>query len=601
MDRINLEKFQVNEETRQITFSCASPTPYQRYDQEHNIAYNEILIVNESAVDLSRLNNSAPLLFNHDTDKLLGMVEKAWIVQDRVYVRVRFSKNDDFADRIYKDILDGLIKNVSIGYLVQEYEDKKENGVNNRYVQKWMIYETSIVSIAADDKVGIRSLKIKDNIKMNCEQQEEKQLIQEQIEKEVVEQIVEQKIENEQPKEQQIIEQVIDQQVDQIQKLKLENEALKLENEKLQHLLAEQPKEQIIEQTVEQQIDEQTKEEIEKMGEDFNIPKEQIKSAIDKKLSVKEFKQVIKQKSFNIKSKEDKKMKNEFRDFLSARNFDKPFIMRDFTGFADTALVGTETTPLVAALDKRLGVKGYRALNGLRSNISIPVQRTRLTVDEVGICADSTDSNPQFEAVELTPHKITGSVLICKEMLANTNSDVEAFIIDSLLKEITYKTQALMLSKVAEGAGREINYSAITAITWSDILAMEAAIDGYLVDNTAFVMSPSARAALKATPKAENTIAGFICQGNQVNGYAVNVSGVVDNDNIYYGDWNQLVLATWGQGIQILVDPYSEARSGNIVIVASALVDSAVVQKNAFALGRVQESSSDSSSSESSL
>jgi len=75
---------------------------------------------------------------------------------------------------------------------------------------------------------------------------------------------------------------------------------------------------------------------------------------------------------------------------------------------------------------------------------------------------------------------------------------------------------------------------------------MEAAIDGYLVDNMAFVMSPSARASLKATPKAEGTIAGFICENNEVNGYTVNVTGVAGNDNIYFGDWNELVLGTWG-------------------------------------------------------
>ena len=67
-EKINFEKFQVNEETREITFSCASDKPYQRYDQEHEIAYNQILVVDESAVNLQRLNNSAPLLFNHDTD-----------------------------------------------------------------------------------------------------------------------------------------------------------------------------------------------------------------------------------------------------------------------------------------------------------------------------------------------------------------------------------------------------------------------------------------------------------------------------------------------------------------------------------------------------
>lgn len=594
MNKINFQKFEVNQENRQITFSCCTTTPYQRYDQQTDIVYNQILVINQQAVDLSRLNNSAPLLFNHDSDRLLGVVEKAWIVEDRVYVRVRFSQNDVFADRIFKDILDGLIKNVSIGYSVEAYQDKRENGINNRYVTKWFIYQTSIVSIPADCSCGVRNLNIRDDNNMDCGKQE-KQLIQEQIEKEVTEQVIEQKIESEQPKteqaKEQIQEQVVDQKEDQIQRLKIENQALKDEIAKIkeQPKVEQEVKEQVVEQVKEQIIDEQAKEEIKKLGEDFNVPQEEIRSAIENKITVKEFKNKIKTKSFNIKSKDDKKMdKKEFSRFLSERNFDKPFMLRDFTGFTSQALVGTETTPLVAALDKRLGVKGYRALNGLHSNISIPVQSKRLTVGEVGICESATDSNPQFTNVELSPKKITGSVLVCKQMLHNTNSDVQAFIIDSLLKEITYKIEAMMLGKVAENAGKEINYASVNAVTWADILAMEAALDQFLVDSTAFVMSPSARAALKATPKAENTIAGFICEDNQVNGYAVNVSGVAGNDNIYFGDWNELVLATWGEGIQILVDPYSQSRAGNLVIVASALVDSAVVQKQAFALGRVQ-------------
>ena len=76
MYRINFQKFDVDEENRAITFSCASTLPYQRYDEKHDISYDEILVIDENAVDLSRLNNGAPLLFNHDTNKLLGMVEK---------------------------------------------------------------------------------------------------------------------------------------------------------------------------------------------------------------------------------------------------------------------------------------------------------------------------------------------------------------------------------------------------------------------------------------------------------------------------------------------------------------------------------------------
>lgn len=602
MQHINFEKFEVDQENRAITFSCASTQPYQRYDQQHGIAYEQILVVNQQAVNIDRLNNGAPLLFNHDTDKLLGMVQKAYIIEDRIYVRVRFSQNDQFADRIYKDILDGLIKNVSIGYLIQEYKDVKQDGINKRYVEKWMIYETSIVSIPADNTVGIRKLNIKES------NMKEKQLQKQQIKEQQANQVAEQQAE-------QVAEQAIEKTNDEQNVEKDEIAELKAQIEKLKEQIANKECEQELEQKQcgeekeqEQQkiqekqcsIDEQGKRQMEKIADDFGVPKDEVQKALEKKLTVKQFKNVV--KNFNIKSnnKENKKM-NRFADYLQQRNYEKPFLMRDFTGFSDSDLVGTQTTPLVAALDKRLGVKGFRALNGLHSNISIPVQTTRIEVADKDICAPATDSNPAFTAVELSPNKITGSVLVCKQMLVNTNSDVEAFIIDSLLKEISYKIEQKMLGAVASSAATTITYSNINSITWADILAMQAAIDGYLINNTSFVMNPAARAALKATPKASDTITGFICEDNEVNGYKVNVTGVALNDNIYFGDWNQLVLATWGQGIQILVDPYTESRAGNIVIVASALVDAAVVQPDAFAIGKVQSGSSDSSESSASL
>ena len=612
MEHINFQKFQVDQENRAITFSCASTQPYQRFDQKHGISYEEILVINQKAVNIDRLNNGAPLLFNHDTDKLLGMVQKAYIIEDRIYVRVRFSANDQFADRIYKDILDGLIKNVSIGYLIEQYNDVKQAGINKRYVEKWMIYETSIVSIPADNTVGIRKLKIKevDDMKKNIkqvqqqqidkdtdaklEQEQEKQEQEQEVSEQQVEQVAEQVIEKTDDKE--------DVEKDEIAELKAQIEKLKeqIANKECDQKLEEKEQEQqkIVEKQC--QIDYQSKIQMEKIADDFGVPKDEVQKALDKKLTVKEFKNVV--KNFNIKSnnKENKKM-NRFADYLKQRNYEKPFLMRDFTGFTDADLVGTQTTPLVAALDKRLGVKGFRALNGLHSNISIPVQTTRIEVADKDICAPATDSNPAFTAVELSPNKITGSVLVCKQMLVNTNSDVEAFIIDSLLKEISYKIEQKMLGAVASSAATTITYSNINSITWADILAMQAAIDGYLINNTSFVMNPAARAALKATPKASDTITGFICEDNEVNGYKVNVTGVALNDNIYFGDWNQLVLATWGQGIQILVDPYTESRAGNIVIVASALVDAAVVQPDAFAIGKVQSGSSDSSESSASL
>lgn len=581
MNQALLEKFDIDLQNHAITFSCASDTPYQRYDQEHKVAYDEILIVNENAVDLSRLNNGAALLFNHDTDKLLGMVEQAWIAESRVYVRVRFSQNDEFAERIFKDILDGLIKGVSIGYQIEDYNDVKENGINKRYVTRWMIFQTSIVSIPADCSIGIRKLKIKETKSMENEE------IKPELEKQVQEEQVEEVKSCEEQK-------TCSQDDEKIKALEAENEQLKEQVETLKRLCEEKPEQ---EQKASEQAD--NKEEIEKIAEDFNVPAQEVKSAIDKKLSVKQFKNIVKEKQFNIINKKETKNMNkrEFSEYLRAGDFRNAFQLRDFTGFTDSDLIGTQTTPLVAALDKRMGVKGYRTIGGLHNNITIPVQSSRLEVAEKGMCDPAVDSNPAFGTVTLSPTKITGSVNICQEMLVNTNSDVESFIIDQLLKEISYKIEQKMLGAVASAAANTITYSSLDAITWADILAMEAALDGYLLNETAFVMNPAARAALKATPKATDAITGFICEGNEINGYRASITGVALNDNIYFGDWSELVLATWGEsGINIIVDPFTESRAGNVVVCASALVDAAVVRPDAFCVGRVQDSSSSSSS-----
>ena len=161
MERISFEKFEIDEENRSITFSCASDLPYERYDDENDRAYKEILVISEEAVDLHRLNGGASLLWGHDTDDLIGVVDNAYIVENKLFVKVRFSKNDKKADRIWKDILDGLIKNVSVGYAVEHFIEKEVDNELVRYVDRWMPYEVSIVSVPADETVGIRSMKKK--------------------------------------------------------------------------------------------------------------------------------------------------------------------------------------------------------------------------------------------------------------------------------------------------------------------------------------------------------------------------------------------------------------------------------------------------------
>ena len=81
-------KFKIDEEARTVEFPFSSETPVNR-----GYLGNEILDHREESVDLSRLKDAGPLLFNHDRDKPIGVIEDAWLKNKRGYVKVRFSDN----------------------------------------------------------------------------------------------------------------------------------------------------------------------------------------------------------------------------------------------------------------------------------------------------------------------------------------------------------------------------------------------------------------------------------------------------------------------------------------------------------------------------
>lgn len=138
-------------EDRTYQFPFSSEFPVERYFG------SEILSHEKGAADLDRLNDSAPLLFNHDPDRVIGVVERAYIDEKkrRGYTQVRFSRNE-FAQEVLSDVKDGILRNVSFGYSIDKMEER-EGG--DFVATSWRPYEVSVVSIPADPGVGIgRSL-----------------------------------------------------------------------------------------------------------------------------------------------------------------------------------------------------------------------------------------------------------------------------------------------------------------------------------------------------------------------------------------------------------------------------------------------------------
>lgn len=93
------------------------------------------------------------LLFNHDRDDLLGVVESVAIGNDRRgRAVVRFGK-DERGDWAMKQVADGVLVNVSFMYrvfkLVEDTEAETLTAID------WEVYEISLVTIPADATVGV--------------------------------------------------------------------------------------------------------------------------------------------------------------------------------------------------------------------------------------------------------------------------------------------------------------------------------------------------------------------------------------------------------------------------------------------------------------
>ena len=146
---------------RKFILSFSSEEPYERYWGK------EILDHNPAAVDLSRLNSKGVLLFNHNRDKVIGKIGRAWIESQRGMAEVEFD-SDEESEVIFQKVKSGTLKGVSVGYKIGVIEEVMPGKISTdgRFAgpcdvaREWMPYEISIVSVPADATVGVgRELK----------------------------------------------------------------------------------------------------------------------------------------------------------------------------------------------------------------------------------------------------------------------------------------------------------------------------------------------------------------------------------------------------------------------------------------------------------
>ena len=574
--RVEATNFNMLDE-RSMEFPFSSEYPVSRYFG------SEILSHNMESANLSRLNDGAPLLYNHDPDRMIGVVERAWIDGDkkRGYAKVRFSRNQ-FAQEVLQDVRDGILRGVSFGYSIDKMEEREDNFV----ATNWSPYEVSLAVIPADPTVGIgRSLEDADPEPAASTASPEN------------------------PMTEPVMDNTPDLEV-------IRSEAVKAERDRTASISSMGERHKLPDLARElidggKSVDEARAAFLDKIGTQ-NV--EHRIDANDVGLSDKETRKFSFVKALNYLANPGDQAARRAAEFeIEVGNAAAKQYERSSNGIVvpnevlrRDLVVGTPTAggnlvddvllsgSFIDLLRNRLALSqaGMTMLSGLQGNVSIPRQTSAATAYWVGENSSPTESQQAIDQVNMSPKTCGAFVDYSRRLLLQSSIDVEGMVRNDLARVI-----ALELDRVGiYGTGSSnqplginntsgIGSQTLTSFgTFAEYIGMETdvAVANADAGSLRYIVNASARGALKSTEKASNT-AQFVFENNEINGYPVIVSNQLQNNDALFGDFSMLIMGMWS-GLDLTVDPYAGATAGTVRIIALQDVDFAVKQAGAFCL-----------------
>ena len=251
--------------------------------------------------------------------------------------------------------------------------------------------------------------------------------------------------------------------------------------------------------------------------------------------------------------------------------------------------IATETWDLLTALrDKSAIVKaGAQVFGNLVGDVEIPIMGAE-TVSFAGETELVSGSPSTFKSVSLKPQRVTCTVPVSKTWLRQNSPAVEAKLKQSIIDAINEKVEREILgdsNSHFDGLMYSANTVAASALTYADIVGLETDVEGNNM-STVFICDAKAKGVLKQLGRQSGGTLAIWNEGeiDDTPTYATNAVKSTDgvNGNIVCVDASQIVIGYWGDTIDLVIDPYTDAQRNIVNIVVTTYVDSAVVRDNAY-------------------
>ena len=582
----------VNQENRTVEVAFSSEEPVERWFGM------EVLSHDAGAVDLSRLNDGGALLFNHDWDDQIGVIERAWVDADRRgRALVRFGNGAKAAEK-FQDVQDGILRHISVGYSIANFEEEVSDGSRTFTATRWQPYEISFVTVPADPTVGVGRMSERPEekpVNLTLEEGNRNMDKTQNIPAVAEDNTAERGMQNERARV---------------------SELLAIGRSYAAHGGIEAAEKVIAEGGGEAQL---------RAAIMDNMRTQPVMTAEEIGMTAKEQREfsLLRAMSAAATGKWDKAgLEREVSEELEKRHGRAAagfFVPTDLIARAyskGNAANGGNVIEndfredlFIELLRNRLAVAqlGATVLDGLVGDITIPKHLTGNTVQWVDENGSAAEPNATFGQMSLKPKTVTANTELSRKFILQSSLSAEQFARSELLKAMMLGIDLAAIN--GKGTGNEptgiLNTAGIGAVEiganggapeWKHIVALESAIAAANADigDLAYITNARVRGLLKTKLKADG-VSGYIWQdgATPLNGYRCAVSNQIPSNltkgtaaskcsPLIFGNWADLMIAHWGV-LDVIVDPYTKSTTGAVRITTLQDVDIAVRHVESFA------------------
>jgi HK97 family phage prohead protease/HK97 family phage major capsid protein len=258
----------------------------------------------------------------------------------------------------------------------------------------------------------------------------------------------------------------------------------------------------------------------------------------------------------------------------------------DGSGFVPTDVPGVIDALRAPTLAEQIGTT---VINNATGNLKFPRVSVKAEgTEETEVSADAS-SGMEMDEVTLTPTRVAAKTLYSKQLILQGGSQVDSMIARELAAGLNATIDEAFFTAAAAGAGDiTTNGAGNTTLNAALVYAMEGAVlagHGNFA-NCKWVMSPKGWEVSK--PEAAVSSVSALWANGQFDGFNAYatpylVDSAATTGQILFGDFGASMLLAFFGGIDLLVDPYSNAGTAQIALHVNKFYDTAVRQGDALA------------------